>query len=95
MCVYYVYIYIYIYICIHVYIYIYIYVHIYRERYTYIYIYIIRGSEPSWCFRFRGWISPSPREGEDTDSSRPGISREFKDVVIEDVVFDNNSCVTL
>ena len=70
---------IYIYICIHIY---------YDYIYIYIYIYISEA-----CRRPR---ASDPRARPHAGTSRPGsrrsrAPREFKGVVFEDVVFDNNS----
>ena len=82
----YIYIYIYMYVRIHVCasIYLSIYTHVYTYIYIYIYIYLLMYASCSW---------PSERALA-ASGGGPAASGEFRDVVFEDVAFDNDSDVT-
>ena len=74
------------------YIYIYIYIHVYIYVYMYIYIYIY-----IYTYYAHARVSAGALMGMATSggwAALATLAREFRDVVFEDVVFDNNSSVT-
>ena len=98
--------YIYIYIHIHIYVYMYVYIYIYTFVLKIVYtgaLKIIYTGALSMIRRIlRGLPAGCPacsaslrRRQRRQNCARLAVFREFKDVVFEDVVFDNNSFVTL